>query len=289
MLAQAQECVFHKAVVDGKTPSLVARLAKQQHIMYVDVERAFGSKMMEAYFDKTWLVRGCHCKQSGRELGGMEEWGGAGCARPAFCACACAWMHVHECMHFRIFACLPAAAAAGTCVRAASAHTLSTRAVHTCCPHTPSTHAVHPHAHLFSPLVPGVSLSARPRTPIFFLTSPCHPHCPALLPGVSAGLRCPTPMPDPSAHLRCPPYPPAATAACPRCRPALPTSAAHLCCPFNPHAAAARAEQKVDHEIALLQEAFQRVQATKKVWAGVGCGGEGWGAAPASAGGHARG
>lgn len=53
---QAQECVYHKAVIDGKSPALLARLAKQQHIMYLEMERCFGTKAMEAYFDKSWLV-----------------------------------------------------------------------------------------------------------------------------------------------------------------------------------------------------------------------------------------
>lgn len=48
--------MYHKAVIDKKTPSLLARLAKQQHLMYLEAERGFAAKTMEVYFDKSWLV-----------------------------------------------------------------------------------------------------------------------------------------------------------------------------------------------------------------------------------------
>jgi hypothetical protein len=38
-----QECVYHKALMDGKTPSTVARLAKQAAGMYGDVIAVFNS------------------------------------------------------------------------------------------------------------------------------------------------------------------------------------------------------------------------------------------------------
>lgn len=56
MLTQAQECVFNKAVIEGKSASLLARLAKQQTIMYSEVERAFASGSLASYFDKSWLA-----------------------------------------------------------------------------------------------------------------------------------------------------------------------------------------------------------------------------------------
>ncbi|GLI70883.1 hypothetical protein VaNZ11_015904 [Volvox africanus] len=55
MLTQAQECVYHKAVVDKKIPNVLARLAKQTGTMYTEVERLFGNPALVNYFDKSWL------------------------------------------------------------------------------------------------------------------------------------------------------------------------------------------------------------------------------------------
>ncbi|GLC38437.1 hypothetical protein PLESTB_001578000 [Pleodorina starrii] len=54
MLTQAQECVYHKAVLDNKSPNVLARLAKQTGSMYVEVERLFDSPALLNYFDKSW-------------------------------------------------------------------------------------------------------------------------------------------------------------------------------------------------------------------------------------------
>ncbi|KAG2490070.1 hypothetical protein HYH03_011535 [Edaphochlamys debaryana] len=54
MLTQAQECVYHKAVVDKKSPNVLARLAKQTGTMYDEVERLFNAPSLANYFDKSW-------------------------------------------------------------------------------------------------------------------------------------------------------------------------------------------------------------------------------------------
>ncbi|KXZ42912.1 hypothetical protein GPECTOR_111g245 [Gonium pectorale] len=54
MLTQAQECVYHKAVIDKKSPNVLARLAKQAGTMYDEVERAFAAPSLANYFDKSW-------------------------------------------------------------------------------------------------------------------------------------------------------------------------------------------------------------------------------------------
>eukprot|EP00200_Dunaliella_tertiolecta_P017215 CAMPEP_0202411634 /NCGR_PEP_ID=MMETSP1128-20130828/22377_1 /ASSEMBLY_ACC=CAM_ASM_000463 /TAXON_ID=3047 /ORGANISM="Dunaliella tertiolecta, Strain CCMP1320" /LENGTH=780 /DNA_ID=CAMNT_0049017371 /DNA_START=116 /DNA_END=2454 /DNA_ORIENTATION=- len=54
MLAQAQECVYHKAVMDKKSPTVIARLAKQVAVMYEGVTRGFGLSSLSGYFDKSW-------------------------------------------------------------------------------------------------------------------------------------------------------------------------------------------------------------------------------------------
>eukprot|EP00198_Chlamydomonas_reinhardtii_P012800 XP_001702137.1 programmed cell death protein 6-interacting protein [Chlamydomonas reinhardtii] len=54
MLTQAQECVYHKAVIDKKSPNVLARLAKQAGTMYEEVERLFNGAALANYFDKSW-------------------------------------------------------------------------------------------------------------------------------------------------------------------------------------------------------------------------------------------
>ncbi|EFJ43641.1 programmed cell death protein 6 interacting protein X [Volvox carteri f. nagariensis] len=54
MLTQAQECVYHKAVIDKKSPIVLARLAKQTGSMYAEVERLFDGPALVNYFDKSW-------------------------------------------------------------------------------------------------------------------------------------------------------------------------------------------------------------------------------------------
>ncbi|KAL6757097.1 BRO1-like domain-containing protein [Haematococcus lacustris] len=55
MLAQAQECAYHKANLDKKSPTLVARLAKQTQVMYEEVARAFAAPSLAGIFDKLWV------------------------------------------------------------------------------------------------------------------------------------------------------------------------------------------------------------------------------------------
>ncbi|GFR44801.1 hypothetical protein Agub_g6136, partial [Astrephomene gubernaculifera] len=55
MLTQAQECVYHKAVIDKKSPNVLARLAKQAALMYEEVERLFAAPALAGYFDKSWV------------------------------------------------------------------------------------------------------------------------------------------------------------------------------------------------------------------------------------------
>eukprot|EP00201_Polytomella_parva_P010941 CAMPEP_0175050800 /NCGR_PEP_ID=MMETSP0052_2-20121109/7451_1 /TAXON_ID=51329 ORGANISM="Polytomella parva, Strain SAG 63-3" /NCGR_SAMPLE_ID=MMETSP0052_2 /ASSEMBLY_ACC=CAM_ASM_000194 /LENGTH=1080 /DNA_ID=CAMNT_0016315025 /DNA_START=96 /DNA_END=3335 /DNA_ORIENTATION=- len=54
MLTQAQECIFHKAIIDKKQPSVAARLAKQVTRQYEEVARFFHQPDMVSYFDKSW-------------------------------------------------------------------------------------------------------------------------------------------------------------------------------------------------------------------------------------------
>ena len=53
-----QECYFHKARIDQKSPAVTSRLAKQSAIMYSEVERLLGVPALQQYMDKSWLVRG---------------------------------------------------------------------------------------------------------------------------------------------------------------------------------------------------------------------------------------
>ena len=60
----AQECYFHKAVVDRKSPSVTSRLAKQSALMYAEVERLLAAPLVQQYLDKSWLVRCGECVNS---------------------------------------------------------------------------------------------------------------------------------------------------------------------------------------------------------------------------------
>ncbi|MEW5305101.1 MAG: hypothetical protein WDW36_007663 [Sanguina aurantia] len=54
MLAQAQECVYHRACLGATLPQTLARIAKQTHAMYADAERSFSSPLLKDHFDKGW-------------------------------------------------------------------------------------------------------------------------------------------------------------------------------------------------------------------------------------------
>ena len=57
MLAQAQECVLHKAALDRKSPGTQARLAKQAAGMYGEVAALFAAPALAAHFERSWAVR----------------------------------------------------------------------------------------------------------------------------------------------------------------------------------------------------------------------------------------
>uniref|UniRef100_A0A061S6K1 Programmed cell death 6-interacting protein n=1 Tax=Tetraselmis sp. GSL018 TaxID=582737 RepID=A0A061S6K1_9CHLO len=55
MLAQAQEIFYEKAIADGKTNAVVAKLGKQVAILYEEVHRAItGNAVLAGHFDKSW-------------------------------------------------------------------------------------------------------------------------------------------------------------------------------------------------------------------------------------------
>ncbi|KIY99284.1 pH-response regulator protein palA/RIM20 [Monoraphidium neglectum] len=56
MLAQAQECVYHKAVTDKRSPTVVAKLAKQASIMYGEVSGLFSGLVLSSHFEKSWVA-----------------------------------------------------------------------------------------------------------------------------------------------------------------------------------------------------------------------------------------
>eukprot|EP00879_Flechtneria_rotunda_P013649 GHRR01014259.1.p1 GENE.GHRR01014259.1~~GHRR01014259.1.p1 ORF type:complete len:727 (+),score=319.48 GHRR01014259.1:344-2524(+) len=56
MLAQAQECVFHKAVMDKKSPGTLARLAKQAGNMYGEVSAIFNQPAVVQHFERSWVA-----------------------------------------------------------------------------------------------------------------------------------------------------------------------------------------------------------------------------------------
>lgn len=56
MLAQAQECVFHKAALDRKSPGTQARLAKQAASMYAEVAALFAAPALASHFERSWAV-----------------------------------------------------------------------------------------------------------------------------------------------------------------------------------------------------------------------------------------
>jgi programmed cell death 6-interacting protein len=52
----SQECVYHKAVLDGKSPGTSARLAKQAAVMYHEVSALFASPALSAHFERSWAA-----------------------------------------------------------------------------------------------------------------------------------------------------------------------------------------------------------------------------------------
>jgi len=54
MLAQAQECVYQKALADQKSASVLAKLAKQVSAYYEEVSKALGAAPLNGHVDKTW-------------------------------------------------------------------------------------------------------------------------------------------------------------------------------------------------------------------------------------------
>lgn len=56
MLAQAQECVLEKAIMDKKAPGVVARLGKQVAVYYRDCAALLNVPPLNQHFDRSWLA-----------------------------------------------------------------------------------------------------------------------------------------------------------------------------------------------------------------------------------------
>jgi programmed cell death 6-interacting protein len=50
-----QECVYNKACIDKKSPSVLARLARQAALMYEEVKHGLGQGALASHFDKSWV------------------------------------------------------------------------------------------------------------------------------------------------------------------------------------------------------------------------------------------
>ena len=53
-LAQAQKCVFDKAARDGKSPGVLAKLARQAHLFYGETESALAASPLSEHIDASW-------------------------------------------------------------------------------------------------------------------------------------------------------------------------------------------------------------------------------------------
>ena len=53
-LAQAQKCVFDKAARDGKSPGVLAKLARQAHLFYAETESALAASPLSEHIDASW-------------------------------------------------------------------------------------------------------------------------------------------------------------------------------------------------------------------------------------------
>jgi programmed cell death 6-interacting protein len=51
-----QECVYHKAVMDKKSPGTLARLAKQAGAMYSEVSAIFNQPTVVQHFERSWVA-----------------------------------------------------------------------------------------------------------------------------------------------------------------------------------------------------------------------------------------
>lgn len=51
-----QECVYHKAVMDKKSPGVLARLAKQTSTMYHEVTAIFNQPAVQTHFERSWIA-----------------------------------------------------------------------------------------------------------------------------------------------------------------------------------------------------------------------------------------
>jgi programmed cell death 6-interacting protein len=51
-----QECVYHKAVMDKKSPGTLARLAKQAGNMYGEVSAIFNQPAVVQHFERSWVA-----------------------------------------------------------------------------------------------------------------------------------------------------------------------------------------------------------------------------------------
>jgi programmed cell death 6-interacting protein len=55
-LLMLQECVYHKAVMDKKSPGTLARLAKQAGNMYSEVSAIFNQPAVVQHFERSWVA-----------------------------------------------------------------------------------------------------------------------------------------------------------------------------------------------------------------------------------------
>lgn len=56
MLAQAQECVYHKALMDKKSSVTLAKLARQAGNMYSEVSALFNTPSLVQHFERSWVA-----------------------------------------------------------------------------------------------------------------------------------------------------------------------------------------------------------------------------------------
>lgn len=54
-LCCVQECVYHKAVMDKKSPSVLARLAKQAGNLYGEASSMFNGPILVQHFERSWV------------------------------------------------------------------------------------------------------------------------------------------------------------------------------------------------------------------------------------------
>lgn len=56
MTHHVQECVYHKAVMDKKSPSVLARIAKQAGNLYSEASSMFNGPVLVQHFERSWVA-----------------------------------------------------------------------------------------------------------------------------------------------------------------------------------------------------------------------------------------